>query len=103
MARGKNAKVGDTREAPNGYHYTRCEGGWRLTHHLIAEKTMGRSLEKGERVSFIDGDKTNFKPNNIKVTKIGGSSLQRRKAQLEARIDELKAELHEVELEISKG
>lgn len=102
MARGKNAKVGDKRWSPNGYHYTRCEEGWRLTHHLIAEKNLGRRLQSGERVKFVDGNKKNFAPDNIAVTKMGQGSLNRRKAQLEARIEELQAELHDVELEISQ-
>lgn len=102
MARGKNAKVGDTRWSDNGYHYTRCEEGWRLTHHLVAERMLGRRLAKGERVKFVDGNPKNFAKDNIAVTKMGSGSLRRRKAQLEARIEELQAELHEVETEISK-
>lgn len=96
MARGRNAKDGDTRIAKNGYHYTKVDGRWRLTHHLVAEKTLGRALVQGERVTFKDNDRTNFKPNNIKVTQTGGSSLSRRAAQLEARIQELQAELDEI-------
>lgn len=100
MARGKNAKVGDTRVAANGYHYTKTETAWRLTHHIVAEKALRRPLEQGERVTFIDNDRTNLKASNIKVTKMGGGSLERREAQLEARIEELQAELHDVREQI---
>jgi hypothetical protein len=103
VMRGKSAKPGDTRIAPNGYHYTKTKrDGWRLTHHIIAEKTLGRPLKDGERVVFIDKDRSNLEPNNIEVKITGTSSLRRRKAQLEARIQELQAQLHDVESEIKR-
>lgn len=101
MARGRVAKVGERRVAPNGYSYTKCQGGaWRLTHHLIAEKNLGRSLRAGERVSFKDGDKTNFKPDNIVVGASVQGSLQRKAARLEARIEEMQAQLDEINSQI---
>lgn len=103
MSRGKNAKVGDTRVSANGYHYTRCEEAWRLTHHIVAEKKLGRKLEQGERVTFKDGNRTNLKPDNIVVNKTGGGSLERRRGQLEARIQELQAELDEVNEQIASA
>jgi len=103
VARGRNAKVGDTRVSDNGYHYTKCENKWRLTHHLIAEKKLGRALETGERVSFVDNDRTNLDPDNITVRKAGGGSLERRRGQLEARIQELQAELDEVNDQIARA
>jgi hypothetical protein len=102
--RGKNAKPGDTRVAPNGYHYTRTKlDGWRLTHHIIAEKTLGRPLKDGERVSFRDKDRTNLDPSNIVVNAMGNNSLRKTRARLEARIQELQAQLHDVESEIKRG
>lgn len=103
MSRGKNAKVGDTRVAANGYHYTKCEEGWRLTHHLVAEEKLGRKLEKGERVTFDDNDRTNLSPDNIVVKQTGGGSLERRRGQLEARIQELQAELDDVVAQIARA
>jgi hypothetical protein len=103
MPRGKTAEIGDTRVAPNGYHYTRTEGGWVLTHHLAAEKLLGRPLRAEERVKFKSKDKTNFSPSNIEVILKGKSSLRRRKAQLEARIEELQAELKYVNNELQNG
>lgn len=93
MAKGRQSNVGDTRKAPNGYHYTRTEQGWRLTHHIIAEEQLGRPLNEDERTKFVDGDRSNLKPSNIKVIKKGKASLRRRKAVLETRIEELQAEL----------
>lgn len=102
MARGKNAKDGSRRVSANGYDYTKTEDrGWVLTHWLVAEEKLGRKIQRGERVSFADGDRTNFAPDNIKVTQMGGGSLPRRKAQLEARIQELQAELEDVIAEIA--
>jgi hypothetical protein len=99
MPRGKKAEVGDTRTAPNGYHYTRTERGWRLTHHIIAEESLGRGLEASERAVFEDGDRTNLHPSNIVVKPKGRSSNEARRARLEARIEELQAELAELDRE----
>lgn len=93
MARGKAAKEGDTRVAKNGYHYTRTSDKWRLTHHLVAEKKLGRLLHDDERVSFKDKDKTNHSPDNLIIQKQGSGSNARRRAQIIARIEELQAEL----------
>lgn len=106
MPRGKESQIGDTRVSPNGYHYTRTESGWRLTHHLVAERILGRPLEPDERVQFKDSKKRLDVANmekNIDIILKGKSSLRRRKAQLEARIAELQAELEYVNNEILHG
>ena len=102
MSRGKNAQVGDTRVAPNGYHYTREPEGWRLTHHLAMEKHLGRKLREDERVHFKTGDKQNFEPSNLQLVKKGKSSLRARKARIEARIEEMQAELDEINKELNE-
>ena len=102
MPRGKTAEVGDTRTAPNGYHYTKTDAGWRLTHHIAAEQYIGRPLKENERVEFVTKDRLNFEENNIRVVIQGRGSLRRRKAQLEARIRELQAELDDVKKELLK-
>jgi hypothetical protein len=97
VPRGTQAKVGDTNVAPNGYHYTRTEGGWVLTHRLIAEKNLGRPLEKNERIRYKDGDRSNLDPSNIQVlTKVGGKSKAAKLASLDARIADLKAQREEL-------
>lgn len=102
MPRGKKAQAGDTRVAPNGYHYTKTEKEWRLTHHIVAEKEiLGRPLRENERVEFVSG-KTNLDPSNIRVVVQGRGSLRRRKAQLEERIRELTVELEAVNAELLK-
>ena len=98
--RGSKAEVGAERTSPNGYRYVKCEGGWRLKHHLVAEKKLGRSITAEERVVFLDGDKTNFKPNNIDVREKGKSSIRRRKAYLEDRIREMEDELDEINAQL---
>jgi hypothetical protein len=101
--RGQNATVGDTRVSANGYHYTRTEEGWRLTHQLVAEKKLGRPLAADERVRFKDKKRDNLKPENIEVVIKGTTSLRRRKAVIENRIEELQAELAEINKEIQAG
>jgi len=89
----------------NGYHYTKAidpktkKECWRLTHHIIAEQTLGRPLRDDERVHFI-GKKTDLSPENIKVVEKGRGSMRRRLAQIEARIAELQAEADEIRKEL---
>lgn len=100
MARGQRAAVGDTRVSANGYHYTNTRDGWILTHRQIAERTLGRKLNFDERVKFVDGDRTNLDPDNLEVRKVGHKSPARRRAQIEARIEEYQARIEELEQEL---
>lgn len=89
MSKGERAQIGDENVAVNGYHYVKTSTGWRLKHHLVAEKTLGRAIRKDELVSFKDKDRTNFKPDNIIVTKKSGtknSSLNKRLTTIEERM-----------------
>lgn len=90
MPRGVASKDGDTNVSQNGYHYTRVDGKFRLTHHLVAESILGRRLEDDETVSFRDGDRTNLTPSNIKVSK-KRISTKAKIAAIEAQIMELMA------------
>lgn len=101
--RGRKSKVGDTRVSANGYHYTRTKAGWELTHRLRAAELLGRELGPDDRVSFKDGDRTNLDPSNLVVTEVGKTSLEKKRARLEARIEELQAQLHEIEQELSSA
>ena len=47
----------------NGRTYAKYYG--RLQHRLVAEKMIGRKLEKDEVVHHIDGDKRNNAPENL--------------------------------------
>lgn len=96
MARGRKSKIGDTRVSANGYHYTRTKTGWELTHRLVAANKIGRSLSPEERARFIDGDRSNLSPDNIEVYEIRQASKERKRARIEARIEELQAQLEEL-------
>ena len=96
MSRGKASKPGDTRVSANGYHYTRTQTDWRLTHHIIAEKRLGRSLKDDERVVFRDGKRSNLESDNLMVVPKGSASTNRTRARLTARIAELQAKLSEL-------
>lgn len=110
MARGQAADVGDTRIAKNGYHYTKVEShprspnGWILTHWLTAEKELGRHLEQDEMVKFVDPKfkRDPYNPNGIKIIKKNTTSLRKKKAALETRIEELKAELEYVNRQLEE-
>lgn len=101
MPRGQAALNGDTRVAPNGYHYTKVDGDWRLTHHIEAEKHLGRPLAEDERVHFKTKNKLDFSEGNIVVVKKGKANLRRRRAQIEARLEELQAELDMINKELA--
>jgi hypothetical protein len=64
-----------------------------LTHRIIAERMLGRPLAENERVRFKDNDRRNLDESNIMVTITREASKARRIATIEAKIDELKAEL----------
>jgi HNH endonuclease len=101
--RGSRSDVGSTKVAQNGYHYTKTEEKWRLTHHIIAEEKIGRALTPNERVVFVDGDRTNLDPSNLQVKRKITSSLRKKEAQLVARIKELQGQLEDVRAQIEKN
>jgi len=96
MARGSKSKEGDTRVAANGYHYTRGTTKWRLTHHIIVEQGLGRSLRANERVYFRDGDRTNLAPNNLDIRVVKPKTKAAKRAEIEAKIDDLKDRLDDL-------
>lgn len=101
--RGTEAPNNTTRISKNRYSYTKVGSDWRLTHHLIAEKKLGRKIDsETERVIFIDKDRTNLSPDNIKVVPKGKSSLLRRIATIEARIVELEGQKYQLERELEQ-
>jgi hypothetical protein len=96
--RGQRSKVGDTRTSPNGYHYTKTsDRGWIGTHRLVAEKKIGRLLEKNERIRFLDNDRSNRNPSNLQVYVVKEKSANKKRAHLETKIAELQAELEELD------
>jgi hypothetical protein len=94
--RGSRSDEGETRVAKNGYHYTKTEEKWRLTHHIVAEEKLGRPLRPTERVVFLDRDRTNLDPDNIGVKRKTTASLRKKEAYLVRHIEELTQELASV-------
>lgn len=103
MPRGQTAEVGDTFVSANGYHHTRLESGWVATHRIVAEKKIGRPLGKTEIVRFADGNKENLDPGNLVIVPKKTSGVRRRIAQLEALIEEKKAELEILRARLDKS
>jgi hypothetical protein len=101
MARGQAVEVGATRVAQNGYHYTKTEKAWRLTHHIVAEEKLGRPLRSDEMVKFGPGGKTDLSPSNIVVIRKGKASARRQLAAIEARIEDLQAQAVQLKQELS--
>ncbi len=100
MARGKASPDGAVRVAANGYHYTKVKDrGWVLTHWLTAEaKILGRLMTDGETARFKEPKykKDPYDPKGIIIIKKRTTSLRRRAAVLEARIEQDTNELAEI-------
>ena len=97
MTRGQKSEQGDTRVAPNGYHYIRTSTGWELVHRHKCEGKLGRPLTANERVRFRDGDRNNLSIANLEVYIVKEKSDAARRAYLEAKIEELQAELESLD------
>lgn len=98
--RGETFALGYERVAQNGYHYIKTPTGWRLKHHIIAEEKYGRAIDtKIETVKFADRNRENFDPDNIIVEPKKGVTREAKKARLQSRIEELQAQLDELETE----
>lgn len=98
MPRGQAAEVGTETIAQNGYTWVKTEVGWKYKHHLVAEENLGRSLLPTERAIFLDGNRTNFDPENIAV-----EVSQRRRNRvflLETKIDKMIGDLEEMKQEL---
>ena len=103
MTRGMKAQPGDTRLAKNGYHYTRTEEVWELTHRIILEGLMERKIRSDERVRFLDGDRSNLGAENLEVYYVRKASSQTKIARLESKKDDIIAELNELYAEIGEA
>jgi hypothetical protein len=102
MARGAVNDIGDTSTAPNGYNYTKTESGWRLTHHLVAEATLGRSINTStETVRFKDGDRANLRPDNIIVSPKKTQTASKKLAALIAQRAEIDAQIKAIQAELA--
>jgi hypothetical protein len=94
-------KEGSWYVSQNGYHYTKKDGKFHLTHRLIMEQKLGRKLEKGERVKFKDNDRTNLDPDNIVMTNPQQKSLRAQLAVLIAKRDDLQAQIDDIEHQLN--
>lgn len=103
MARGTRATVGQETISKNGYHYTRTETGWVLTHRLIAEQKLGRPLAENERASFADNDRKNLDPSNIVVSTKRTATLRKQIARHKAKIKDLQAQVAIMERQLKNS
>lgn len=93
MPRGTTSEEGATNVSANGYHYTKQNGKFRLTHHILAEQMLGRPLNnETELARFKNGDRTDLRPENIEVIPKNKVSIRKRLAVVESRLQELEAE-----------
>ncbi len=70
--------MGDTYKDKKGYKRSKHDG--ELVHRKVAANKIGRSLRNDEVVHHKDGDKTNFRKNNLAVmSRSAHSSLHAKK------------------------
>lgn len=101
MPRGRPSTDGETRISPNGYSYTRVNGCWRLSHHIVAEEMLGRPVDtEKEMIRFKTGNKLDLRPENVEVIPKNKATTRKRLAQVEARIQELEALRDELKEEL---
>ena len=92
MPRGKGAKVGDRTVNRNRYECVKTEKGWIGSHILLMESHLGRKLEPGEYVAFLNGHEPPITLDMIELRKRGDRSPRRRLAEIDVRMEELQAE-----------
>jgi hypothetical protein len=101
MPRGQKAEIGDKTVNKLGYEYTKTKDGWVGTHILVMERHLGRKLDPGEFVAFLNGHKPPITLEMLILRKRGDKkSPQHRLAEIDARIEELQAERESILEEI---
>jgi cell division protein FtsB len=99
----KQKPIGAETVNQNGYTSVKTKDGWIAKHVLVAEKMLGRKIDaQEEMVRFKDSDRTNFDPDNIIVVPKRKAGPRKRLAQLEARRDEIEAEIVHLKKEIGE-
>ncbi len=53
----------------NGYYFVKCGLDYVGEHVLVVEEKIGRTLEKGETIHHLDGNKLNNELNNLMLFK----------------------------------
>lgn len=107
MPKGTELPVGSETINQKGYTSVKTETGWKSKHIIIAERNLGRLIDKEtERVLFRDRDRTNFDPDNIEVvTKKETaydrtSSLRTRLLRAERQVEKLRGLLDDIQRDI---
>lgn len=54
----------------SGYAVVKTDDGWVLEHRVVMAETLGRPLEKKERIHHRDGDRSNNLPGNLELWKL---------------------------------
>lgn len=75
--------VGSVRVDSEGYHYIKVADPdvWNLKHRELWEQHHGRKLEEGEMVVFLDGDRSNFEIENLRMTTRRKSAMMSKKGR----------------------
>ena len=71
FGRVRNSKTGRVLRShlnrPNGYERVDINGKHRYIHKLMIENIYGHEIQPNERIIHRDGDKTNNRPQNLKI------------------------------------
>lgn len=100
MPRGRKAQIGDRTVNRNGYEFVLTDEGWKGSHVVLMEEHLGRKLASNEYVGFLNGHIPPVTLDMIELRKRGDRKSKRsRIAEIEARIEELTAELEHLRRE----
>lgn len=68
VRRGRPREPHDRKVTRAGYVRVRTpDGGWDYEHRVVLGRAIGRTLEKGERVRWVNGDRSDNRPENLEL------------------------------------
>ena len=87
---GNTRKIGEERVTKDGFVQVHValrkrekrNDQWRMKHHIVWEEANGEPVPKGCNIVFADGDRRNFKPENLVcVSRADWAQIQRKGLQ----------------------
>lgn len=63
--RGRPRSAHDRKAYPDGRIRVRTDDGWEWEHRLVMGRIVGRKLRRGERVTHLNGDPGDNRPENL--------------------------------------
>lgn len=65
--RGRPRAEHDRKVTKDGYVLVRTEKGWEYEQRVVMARALGRPLRRGERVRWLNGDRTDNRAENLEL------------------------------------